>query len=265
MLRSTAWAAVREYRNDKYPIFTAKSTSDLETDLAKPLADWLEKVQTSIIGSGVRRSELEHYVLYACLPTVGILGAVQKDWMMQFLTKFLNDHSKHSCAIIYLPNRAQELDGLKKESDVKKEPTDDEGKLDEEEDDTCDVDEVAQVRDVVNALLKKIGEKSRGLVVQEFAMVFSEGSVFGKRKGFHSGLMILANNPENIFYKSKLYTKGLITDVVMLPRKDARRPRPLTKSEKGEDATDRSLLGVMRQSITPVQVMKQAPMFPQQP
>ena len=64
----------------------------------------------------------------------------------------------------------------------------------------------------------------------------------------------------NVFTDSKLYKKGLMTDVELIPRTDNRRPRPLTKSEKGLVKEQQTIVSTIRSHLTPVQVMKQATM-----
>ena len=69
--------------------------------------------------------------------------------------------------------------------------------------------------------------------------------VFG---GFHKG---------NIFANSKLMKKGLVVGAELIPRKDMRRPRPLTKSEKGVVKEEQTMVSVLRSHLTPVQFSKQ--------
>jgi hypothetical protein len=59
-----------------------------------------------------------------------------------------------------------------------------------------DAEEVQQVREVVNDLVKKLGEKARALSCREFALIFSESTVHGKRRGFHQGIMLVATNKD---------------------------------------------------------------------
>lgn len=61
-----------------------------------------------------------------------------------------------------------------------------------------------------------------------------------------------------MFRKSRLWKRGLIQGVQMLPRNESRKPRLLTPSEKGETQASSSLVSVMRMSMTPVQAKKQA-------
>ncbi len=66
--------------------------------------------------------------------------------------------------------------------------------------------------------------------------------------GYHKG---------NIFVNSKLMKKGLVVGANLIPRKDMRRPRPLTKSESGKVKEEQTMVSVMRSHLTPVQVSKQ--------
>jgi hypothetical protein len=50
-------------------------------------------------------------------------------------------------------------------------------------------------------------------------MVFSENTVFGKRRAYHSGLMVLPVSADNVFAKSLLWKRGIVMGVDMLPAK----------------------------------------------
>ena len=71
-----------------------------------------------MIGRGVRRVELEHYLSLGDLPAMGIVSATQQDWLITFVTTFLSNYRRNSCAVLYMPNRAQDM---RKEVEVSKE------------------------------------------------------------------------------------------------------------------------------------------------
>ncbi len=50
-----------------------------------------------------------------------------------------------------------------------------------------------QVRDVITHLYKTFSERVRGLKVCEVNVVFQDGCVRGKRRGFHPALFIVSN------------------------------------------------------------------------
>ncbi len=220
-LHSTAWRSVAQYQHKLYPVFFAKSTADLQNSLPAELCDWTENVQTHVIGNGVRRSELELLVMYASLPNVGILTAIQKDWLASEIIRNLAQNQRRGCAVLFVPNRAQDykkeqLDGPR----VKDELSEDEAEtVAAKEESESDV-EIADIREVTSELVKSLTIKGSNLKAQEFSVVFSQGSVFGKRRGYHVGIMIVPNHAENVFLKSKLWTRGVISEVDMLPRKD---------------------------------------------
>ena len=196
--------------------------------------------------------------MFANLPAMGIMSGTQKDWILTYVAQFCAGHPKNSCTVLYMPNRAQDhkkeiVSKAKMELDAM---ADDDGKSDGGS--SSSDDEIAEARAVTNDLLNHLTSKSMGLAVTQITLIFRDDSIHGKRRGFHQGVMVTAGSKDNIFTKSRLWRRGLVQNVAMLPRRETRRPRPLTKTEKGETTADTSMVAVVRQSMTPVQVKKQA-------
>ena len=49
-------------------------------------------------------------------------------------------------------------------------------------------------------------------------VVFEPSSVYGVREGYHSGLLVTAQDKGNVFWRSPVYKNGVVSGVTMLPR-----------------------------------------------
>jgi hypothetical protein len=194
---------------------------------------------------------------FASMPAMGILSATQKDFLVSELINGLAANAKRSCAILFMPNRAQDEKKERDESKkgIKRELDEDaDGAAGGGGDDDEEEEESADVREVVNFFIKAFTGHRTGLQAKVINIIFKEDSIYGKRAGYHTGLMIVPTCPENPFTKSALWKRGVVHDVEMLARKDSRRPNPL-------DGDSALLLNSVRAGITPVQAQKQARVF----
>ncbi len=78
-LHNEAWAAVRTFRDETFPVWWA-STTNLETSLPNHLTKWKDDVLTRKVGQGVRRPDREYMVYWINLACMGVVsGAILDD------------------------------------------------------------------------------------------------------------------------------------------------------------------------------------------
>jgi hypothetical protein len=253
-MHKAGWSSVNAFTKDHCPAFGAKTTTALSEECVAEFNLWVDTV-VKVIGDGVRRRDNELHIYYCNLTAMGIVTSIQIDWLVKFLLSNLTLNRRNSIAILINPNRAQEF-SKEHESPaklgIKIEPETDEKLEAKDESESGDEDGASlSVRDVVSLLHKKLSEKGKGLEVQEYRMLFKSESVYGIRKGFHDGFLVMAADKGNIFRTGSLWRRGIVENIEMLARKDSRRPTPRVASRA-------ELINAMRLAVTPVQVGKQA-------
>jgi len=66
-------------------------------------------------------------------------------------------------------------------------------------------------------ILQMFLHPDRKLDVQEVRLVFDPATARGKRKAFHDGLVVISATEANVFRRSSLWTRGVITGIPILP------------------------------------------------
>ena len=252
---------MHKHVSDNYHCFRGRSTADLDASLPGELESWLEDFWKN--NSDVRRANQECIIFWCRLETLGVMTAVQKDWLLTFITAQLWQHNDNSVAVFLHTNRAEMLETSKEEPKKADTPNmevcDDAGSSD------SDAGENMSVRDTNRQFQKHFENKSRNLDIRDFRIAFEPESVYGKRRATADGFMVMANSKSNVYRKSPVWKRGLVTGVQMLPRKDFRKTPVRHDTGAGKFKEDSSTgelqqqgkLGI-GQHITPVQALKQA-------
>ena len=107
-MHETSWTLVDTYLEKRFPVVASKSTMEMAKTMSNKLQTWMTFVQEDI-GGGVRRADLEYYVYWVNLTTIGIASGFLQDWVLGRLTADLNDKKENSCCILIAPNRAQDI------------------------------------------------------------------------------------------------------------------------------------------------------------
>ena len=81
-----SWVLVHKHTDDYYKCFKARSSADLDERLPGELESWLDEVWAAS-AEGVRRKNQEHIFMWCRLETLGIMSAIQRDWLLSFVTK----------------------------------------------------------------------------------------------------------------------------------------------------------------------------------
>ena len=97
-----SWALVNNYVENNLKVWSvAKDGSVLPT-----LLPWLEERMDA--ASYARQQEEEGYILYVCLPTLGVVPAGKQQFFFDLITGFLAARPSNSIAIVIHANRASE-------------------------------------------------------------------------------------------------------------------------------------------------------------
>lgn len=244
------WKTTREFVGQLFPHVGAKSTTDLGSQIPG-LGDWMDRAGC-VIGDGVRRKELEHLIFWLNCTTMGVLTSSQHDWIATTMAAYLKlgVNKTRAVGVIILPNRAQHCDYVANPVKSEESASDDEKEKEA-------VDTFAGLREVKNKLITSLEEVSRGLEVREFTVNFDDASIFGKRRGYLDGIVCTASVDENIWHKSRLWRRGRVDEVSMLPRPLARKPTTIAQRGQADDQARRVQNLKISDCMTPVQVKKQ--------
>ena len=260
-MHSIGVAKVTKFCKENLPIVKASSIHDLGASMPSVL-NHIERISTEIIGEGARRKDWEFVIYWLNLPTLGVVSAMQLNWVSAMLeAQLLNNNSSKTRAVcvILANNRAGDLtdSGVKEEDETDDEDDEsgDEGGSKKEKADT-----ESKVREVYNKIITDI--ESKELQTSGFRILFKRSTVYGKRKAYHDGLLVTAANCVNVFHDGDLWKHGGAEDVDMLPRAQCRRPAISMQGARcsGKAATvSKKLSGIkMSQKMTLVQAKKQA-------
>ena len=111
-----SWKVVNKHSDEFYKRFKSKSSADLDETLPGELETWLDTVWTAS-NEGVRRRHLEHLFIWCRLETLGILTAIQRDWLLAFVTKILWEYKGTAAVVFINMNRAEQFKYERDEDD----------------------------------------------------------------------------------------------------------------------------------------------------
>ena len=97
-----SWQVVQDHMDFK--LWEVKTNELGDQTVLPELLPWLEEALDSVSFS--RQKTEEGYVLYCCLPTVGVLSAAKQNFLQQLVTTFLAMHRGNAIAVVILPNKA---------------------------------------------------------------------------------------------------------------------------------------------------------------
>eukprot|EP00435_Cladocopium_sp_Y103_P023953 s3522_g5.t2 len=216
-----AWTCVKEYLSSTLRLFPGRSPEAVSTVMPE-LNGWIDETLTEIAEV---QSVTDHgIILWACLPSVGILSAHRMDWLLTYLSNTLNKYKKNGMAVVIHANRAGQVGGKDQECKSELKDEDETPAKKEEDSDGSDDEEAtpvqdAEVRDVRYQLEKSLSLKERNLLVRPLSFIFDPESVYGKRDGVLPALAVVSKSDRNNqFVSSKAFKMGCIHGVQMLGR-----------------------------------------------
>ena len=97
-----SWEVVAEFVQENYQVWSVR----LEQSILPTLLPWLDGQMERLTFNRVRAEEC--YVLYICLPTMGVVPAGKQNFVAGLVTAFLAARPQNSVAVIIHANRASE-------------------------------------------------------------------------------------------------------------------------------------------------------------
>lgn len=97
-----SWEAVTEFVQQNFQVWSIR----LEQSILPTLLPWLDAQMERLTYNRVHGEEC--YVLYVCLPTMGVVPVGKLSFVVQLITSFLAARPQNSIAVVIHANRASE-------------------------------------------------------------------------------------------------------------------------------------------------------------
>lgn len=95
-----SWDLVKDFVEKNFQVWSIK----LDQSVVPTLLPWIDEQMERLTFSRVQTEECN--ILYICMPTMGIVGSVKLQFVLQLITAFLAARPTNSIAVVVHANRA---------------------------------------------------------------------------------------------------------------------------------------------------------------